>query len=647
MALTVIHLIAGLWGSAILAAILSGGHFVCSLVGFCHLPFEFLVPGKRIDLWRLEVSSLETLCLVTDPDYSKMEESDLQTSFSAEGSWSPPPVRACRSTAKPRSASVAAAAKIKARARSRSGRSKADERTALVRQRALDKEFAKASGVGPQTVSVPAISGQQVNPQAPSTSEVQASDVHPQGEPSQQDTVRSWSPDAVENPQPTPGPSRVVPRAPEATFTPTAAGLRQESVSESEVPVFMRRWIDQAIRSGIAEGMRWQSQAPVPLYSYRPELEPLRYLPEREDYLDPASPTPSELSRYAEEFQGEDDFSESEQEAHQRPAFKGLFNPTLLKPLLAKAKATAGMGQTDKGMGSGEQDDFLFSEQPVAADTIPVPDMFLDTIRRQWASPATATRATGLEGQMFEVDATLLSLLEVPKVDAPVAALTSSSVLPPDADDALKAEDRKEETALRRAHLAGSWAVRASTSASFFTRASVRWLRHLQSHLAPEDVRAHQDLSKILAAAEYTADATLAAAKFSARAMASSVTARRMLWLRHWRMDGKNKWKLASAPFGGGQLFGQALDPLLVETKDKRKVLPSQGRRSDFRPFPYYRRPSFRQGGAGAGFPRQQKPFQYSRPSFQADRPSFGRGRQQSSSRPFRGAGGKGARKSK
>lgn len=96
-------------------------------------------------------------------------------------------------------------------------------------------------------------------------------------------------------------------------------------------------------------------------------------------------------------------------------------------------------------------------------------------------------------------------------------------------DDALKAEERREETALRRVHLADSWVVWASTSASFFTRASVRWLRHLQSHLAPEDVRAHQDLLKILAAAEYTADATLVAAKFSAQAMASSITARCML----------------------------------------------------------------------------------------------------------------------
>lgn len=85
-----------------------------------------------------------------------MEDTDRQGLFSAEGSWSPPPDRVSKATIKPRTDSLAAAAKIKARARACSGLSKADEKTALVRQRALGKEFAKA-----QTSSVSAVSEQQ------------------------------------------------------------------------------------------------------------------------------------------------------------------------------------------------------------------------------------------------------------------------------------------------------------------------------------------------------------------------------------------------------------------------------------------------------------------------------------------------------
>lgn len=89
-------------------------------------------------------------------------------------------------------------------------------------------------------------------------------------------------------------------------------------------------------------------------------------MPNMVDYQNPESPTPSELSLYVEEFQGEDDFADAEQDVHQGPHFKGLFNPALLKPLLAKSQATAGLGQApssaDINLGGGDQDDFLFSE---------------------------------------------------------------------------------------------------------------------------------------------------------------------------------------------------------------------------------------------------------------------------------------------
>lgn len=36
----------------------------------------------------------------------------------------------------------------------------------------------------------------------------------------------------------------------------------------------------------------------------------------------------------------------------------------------------------------------------------------------------------------------------------------------------------------------------------------------------------------------------------------------------------KSKWKLALAPYKGLVLFGEVLDPILIENKDKQKVLP-------------------------------------------------------------------------
>lgn len=62
------------------------------------------------------------------------------------------------------------------------------------------------------------------------------------------------------------------------------------------------------------------------------------------------------------------------------------------------------------------------------------------------------------------------------------------------------------------------------------------------------------------------------------RALAANVTSHWLAWLHHWQADMQSKWRVASAPFKGGNLFGEALDPVLVETRDKKKVLPSSSR---------------------------------------------------------------------
>ncbi|XP_015665850.1 dual specificity mitogen-activated protein kinase kinase 6 [Protobothrops mucrosquamatus] len=99
----------------------------------------------------------------------------------------------------------------------------------------------------------------------------------------------------------------------------------------------------------------------------------------------------------------------------------------------------------------------------------------------------------------------------------------------------------------------------------------------------------------MVAATEYTADASLQSAVFASRSLASNITARRMLWLKHWQADTRLKWGLASAPYLGNNLFGESLAPYLVENKDKRKVMAHIIKKSDKRPTPYFRRQSFRQ----------------------------------------------------
>lgn len=196
-------------------------------------------------------------------------------------------------------------------------------------------------------------------------------------------------------------------------------------------------------------------------------------------------------------------------------------------------------------------------------------------------------------------------------MDGPIVSLVTTSVMMDAPEEALRPEDRRAEQSLKKAHQSAAWAAKASISASFFNQASLLWLRQLQDKIPMVDVRVHQDLNKLSAALEFSADATLGAVMFASKAIASSTASRRLLLLRHWQADAKQKWWLASTPFSGTHLFGESLEWLLVETKEKCKILPSLSRRADPCLSPYFPHTSqsFRGPDGGVGLAKPQHPF--------------------------------------
>ncbi|XP_013918631.1 PREDICTED: putative uncharacterized protein MYH16, partial [Thamnophis sirtalis] len=64
-------------------------------------------------------------------------------------------------------------------------------------------------------------------------------------------------------------------------------------------------------------------------------------------------------------------------------------------------------------------------------------------------------------------------------------------------------------------------------------------------------------------------------------------TSRHLLWLKNWQVDNKLKFHLTSTPYTRGNLFGEALEPILVENKEKKKVLPLTTKCQENRPAPY------------------------------------------------------------
>ncbi|XP_039201698.1 uncharacterized protein LOC120308997 [Crotalus tigris] len=605
-----------------------------------------------------------------------------------------------------RSAKQEAAGKLRARAIAGRRSPKAAGKEASGRQQALGKQFSNVAGqqkeakVG-QMTSVPTEASVFDPQQAPSTSAApntcsteeetgqsvspiaeQVEMVDPQQAPSNSGQSISPMAEQVEMvppsseglglPIPAP-PSTAGPLRPEATFTPTASGLRAPEAQEIALTQQMQLFISQAVAQALASNLH-QRARPESTASEVPSHSNASYLSQSEadTYQGPVSPFNSSMSRTS--FTGDDEqrelgLSEDEDLPPDPPAFTGLFNPALFKSLLHKARSTAQLGpegvpeaepSTSQGPTSMICSDPTFTQQD-----IPCPPLFISEVQRQWGAPGKVPLLEKNVINLFNVAPALSDVLAVPTVDEPIATIFDPSfILSGDIVEVLTPEDRKAELNFRKTHQASAWAVKAAISTSFFARISVLWLRQLQTKIPPEEVRMHQDLNKLVAASEYMADSSLQVARFSSRALATSVTSRRLLWLRRWPTDFQSKWRLASAPYRGGQLFGEALNPYLTE-KGKRKVMSKLPRRADRKAAPYAHKQFFRPTNTGSEFTHYSRPHppsssdtrseftHYSpphppRPEPQFDRSGYrGRPREQfQAKRPFRGARGRPFRRS-
>ncbi|XP_013910711.1 PREDICTED: bystin isoform X2 [Thamnophis sirtalis] len=355
-----------------------------------------------------------------------------------------------------------------------------------------------------------------------------------------------------------------------------------------------------------------------------------------------ASSLASEESLTGDKAQRDLDLSDDKALVSDPPAFKAVFPPALFKTLLHKARTTTklGVGTTTivGTMGHKDLDEGVISESLEEKEEIPAPQLFLNVVKKQWAHLGAFPNPGENERRFYNMEQGFSQTLQLPSIDTPLVALaSSSSLVTGDIADNLEEEDKIAELTLRKNFQSAAWAIKAAASASFFNRTTLLWLRQLQKRIPPQDVRLHQDLSKLLAATQFSADATLNAVKYGSKALSTSVVCRRLVWLRNWQADAKAKWKLAKSPFTGGFLFGESLGSVLDRNKDKRKVLPTATRQPDQHPLPYFRRPSFR---APDNDFQQQRYFQgrsdrQSDRSYPRDRPRF----QPQSMQPFHGAG--------
>lgn len=396
-----------------------------------------------------------------------------------------------------------------------------------------------------------------------------------------------------------------------------------------------------ALSSLLAVSMQ-QSVAPV---QQQPPIPPLTLAPPPTKVQPPLryESVSSAESEQGEEFPEDVELSEDEGLPPDAPTFTGLFRPSMFKLLLHKAHLPTNFEKvstaTTEAQATAGPHESLFRLSTLDKDFIPCPQLFTEVIRVPWAQPGSLTATSNQDKKLFCAAPKLEALLALPTIDTPVANLLTSSAISTDPLDGLKSEDRKFELSFRKAHQAAAWAIKTATATSFFHRAALIWLRPLQERLPPEETRWHQDINKIIAATEYSADASLSSAKFASRMLVSTVTSRRLFWLRNWKTEAKAKWKLAATPYENAKLFGTALDPLLIEDKDKRKVLPSLYRRSERRYVLYSQRQPF-WAYSGPGGSASQRSAAFGGDRFQERQQFRDRGRYQPPVRkPNRGSG--------
>lgn len=97
--------------------------------------------------------------------------------------------------------------------------------------------------------------------------------------------------------------------------------------------------------------------------------------------------------------QGDQELSEDEDLAPDKPVFMGLFKPALFKSLLFKAKTTAHVGVSDRptevSIVPQDPSEQLFMEPAAEHDVIPSPQLFIDIIQCQWNQPRSVAAPSG------------------------------------------------------------------------------------------------------------------------------------------------------------------------------------------------------------------------------------------------------------
>lgn len=182
----------------------------------------------------------------------------------------------------------------------------------------------------------------------------------------------------------------------------TSAGSCPDQSNPLGMPNF-QDIIAEAIKQGIAADLQ-QKVARAPEGTSVHSTEPRETNPPVGS-LSPAYSQDDQSSVSEEGEIREANLSADEGMAPEQPAFSGLFQPSLLKSLLFKAKTSGNFRTKSLAAAVRPQTvsaETIFSVQTTKAETVPTPKIFVDLVQRQWASTTSGPMPSSTDKKVLQ-----------------------------------------------------------------------------------------------------------------------------------------------------------------------------------------------------------------------------------------------------
>lgn len=203
---------------------------------------------------------------------------------------------------------------------------------------------------------------------------------------------------------------------PEASTTPTVAGLRVPAQGSQAQTLDLQAMVAAALANIFQAGLHQASQPETPLPTTQPSTSS-------------APPPPPQTlqgdTESAEEDYLDDIFSADDEMEPEAPTFQGLFKPSMFKALLRKARLATNMGLSQAAgthaPSTSTNHEELFKVKKPEQEFVPFPDLFAEVIQRPWAQPGSLAGPNNFDKRLLcsapELD-TLLQYLQSMRLSA-------------------------------------------------------------------------------------------------------------------------------------------------------------------------------------------------------------------------------------